>query len=86
MTVETLLAQLQNAPESVDFKTVMDTIATHYDYTPSRFSNGIGDDAVINEAGSNEGSCKIFAFAQLNQLSSEQTLDRKWGCSKGRIV
>ena len=74
MTVETLLAQLQNSPESVEFTEVMDTIAACYDYTPSRFSNGLCDEAVINEAGSNEGSCKIFAFAQLNQLSPEQTL------------
>jgi hypothetical protein len=29
---------------------------------------------VVNESGTNEGSCKIFAFAQLNDLSVEQTL------------
>lgn len=74
MTVETLLAQLQNTPESVEFKNVMDTISAHYNYKPSRFSNGVGENAVINEAGANEGSCKIFAFAQLNQLTAEQTL------------
>lgn len=74
MTVETLLSQLQSSPESVEFSDVMNTIAAHYDYTPTRFTNGIGDGQAINEAGTNEGSCKIFAFAQLNQLSTEQTL------------
>ena len=74
MTVAALLAQLQNSPQTVDFKDVMDTIAEHYLYTPTRFTNGIGDKQVINEAGTNEGSCKIFAFAQLNNLNVEQTL------------
>jgi len=29
---------------------------------------------VINEAGNNEGSCKIFAFGQLARLSEAETL------------
>jgi len=74
MTVQTLLSQLQTSPETVEFKDVMDTIANHYDYTPTRFTNGVGENQVVNEAGTNEGSCKIFAFAQLNQLNVEQTL------------
>ncbi len=74
MTVQTLLSQLQTSPETVEFKNVMDTISAHYDYTPARFTNGIGESQAINEAGSNEGSCKIFAFAQLNNLNIEQTL------------
>ena len=28
----------------------------------------------MNEAGTNEGSCKIFAFAQLHHLSEQATL------------
>lgn len=74
MTVQTLLSQLQTSPETVEFKTVMDTIAAHYDYTPTRFTNGVGESQAVNEAGTNEGSCKIFAFAQLNNLNVEQTL------------
>jgi hypothetical protein len=70
MSVETLLAQLNSRPESVEFEQVIETIAAHYDYSPTRFSNG---DAV-NEEGSNEGSCKIFAFAKLNGLNETQTL------------
>lgn len=74
MTVQALLSQLQTTPQTVEFKTVMDTIAAHYDYTATRFTNGVGDKQAVNEAGSNEGSCKIFAFAQLNKLNVEQTL------------
>lgn len=74
MTVQALLAQLKTSPETIEFKEVMDTIAANYDYTPTRFTNGSGEGQVVNEAGTNEGSCKIFAFAQFNQLSPEQTL------------
>ena len=65
-----LLEQVRTAPESIDFDHVMAVIEQHYDYTPTRFSNGL----VVNEAGSNEGSCKLFAFAQLNALSEMETL------------
>jgi len=29
----------------------------------------------VNSAGTNEGSCKIFAFALIHQLSEQQTLN-----------
>ena len=74
MTIEQLINLIQSEPENLQFEQVMDTIAEHYDYTPARFSNGIGDEQVINEAGTNEGSCKVFAFAQMNLLNAEETL------------
>lgn len=74
MTIESLLEQLDNAPETVSFEQVISTIGRHYHYRPTRFRNGIEGDRVINEAGSNEGSCKIFAFAKLQNLSPDQTL------------
>lgn len=52
----------------------MQVIEDNYIYTPSRFTNGNGSSQVTNEAGSNEGSCKIFSFAQLNNLNRKQTL------------
>jgi hypothetical protein len=52
----------------------MDVISEFYTYTPTRFINGIDDQAVINEAGSNEGSCKLFAFAKLHNLNEDSTL------------
>ncbi len=69
-----LLSQLDTAPESIEFNQVIEVIHAHYDYTPTRFSNGEGDTKVINDAGSNEGSCKIFSFAQLHGLDTQKTL------------
>jgi len=60
--------------KKVSFDDTMVCINEYYQYTPTTFSNGLGDDAVINEAGTNEGSCKIFAFAKLHQLNQTQTL------------
>lgn len=70
MSLQSLLEKIRTQPQAVEFSEVIAAIDANYDYTPSRFSNG----SQINEAGSNEGSCKIFAFAQLNQLTEEQTL------------
>ncbi len=70
MNVSELLAQLRTHPKAIEFDQVMATIANHYDYTPTPFTNG----QLINEAGTNEGSCKLFAFAQLNALSEQETL------------
>ena len=75
MTVADLLEQINHQPETVQFNDVMDTIAEHYVYQPVRFSNGTGSRQVINEAGSNEGSCKLFAFAMLHGLDEQQTLN-----------
>lgn len=70
MTVEQLIEQVRSAPDTVEFDQVMAVIGEHYDYTPAHFSNG----DVVNEAGSNEGSCKVFAFGQINALSELETL------------
>jgi len=70
MSIQRLMEQLSSDPEGVSFKQVIETIAANYHYTPTRFTNG----TLVNEAGTNEGSCKIFAFAQLNNLSEAQTL------------
>ncbi len=70
MTLKQFLTQLQDTPESIGFSDTMTIIGQYYDYQPIGFRNG----PVENAAGSNEGSCKIFAFAQLNGLSPELTL------------
>lgn len=41
-----------------------------YTFTPTTFKNG----NQINNAGENNGSCKILAFAQLQQFTKEETL------------
>jgi hypothetical protein len=70
MNVEQLLQQIKNEPESVEFREVLLTITENYDYQPVKFFNG----AVVNEAGDNEASCKIFSFCKLHGLDKKQTL------------
>ncbi|MGJ0430710.1 HopJ type III effector protein [Methylobacter sp.] len=62
-----------NAP--VGFDETMAVITENYHYQPTEFSNGLNDDAVVSPAGTNEGSCKIFAFARLNGFDQQQTLN-----------
>lgn len=61
------------AQQQIDFEDTIQLINQLYNYHPSGFSNGLSQ-PMINQAGQNEGSCRIFAFAQLNQLSEAQTL------------
>ena len=70
MTVIELIDKINCQPDDIDFAEVIATIDVHYKYTPTGFRNG----NTYNEAGSNEGSCKIFAFARLNDLDEKQTL------------
>jgi type III HopJ-like effector protein len=70
MNLSEFLDKLNSEPESIEFTDTISIIESTYDYSPCAFSNG----SVENDAGQNEGSCKIFAFAKLNHLSEEQTL------------
>jgi hypothetical protein len=72
--LSTFLERLKAKPSVVNFSEVIELINAEYDFSPTRFTNGLGDNAVINEAGTNEGSCRIFAFAKLQGLTQEQTL------------
>mgnify|MGYP005750076089 CR=1 FL=1 len=65
-----ILAQLKANPQGIQFSDVISFIDGKYDFTPTRFTNG----NTVNEDGQNNGSCKIFSFARLNQLSKEETL------------
>ncbi|MAC47041.1 HopJ type III effector protein [Oceanospirillum beijerinckii] len=69
MTLNEFLTQIGENTQ-LDFEDTIAVISENYDYTPTAFQNG----EVNNEAGQNEGSCKIFAFAQLNNLNEQQTL------------
>lgn len=64
----TLLNELR--AQNASFSTVIAWISQHYSYTPCAFSNG----ATNNAAGENEGACRVFAFAQLHNLSEQDTL------------
>ncbi len=70
MTLENFLQQLNADPQSIAFNDTIAVIDANYNFTPSEFSNG----ELLNEANQNNGSCKIFAFALLHQLSEEATL------------
>ena len=64
-----------NNNEIISFNETISIINENYQYQPTEFKNGLGSDTIINAAGSNEGSCKIFAFALLNKLTQSQTLN-----------
>ena len=70
MNVYAFLKKLSDTPESVTFDDTMAVIEASYTFTPTAFTNG----DVKNEAGQNNGSCKLFAFALLKQLTEAQTL------------
>lgn len=65
-----ILEKINTSPESIQFNEVIAYIDAHFDFTPTAFSNG----NTKNEINQNNGSCKLFYFAMLNQLNEEQTL------------
>lgn len=71
--MQTLLDRVKRG-EPLEFQETIAVIEANYRYTPTRFTNGLGPEAVVNEAGKNEGSCKIFSFARLAGLTPDQTL------------
>ena len=73
--LDEFIARIKSSPEDTEFQDVINIIDKHYHYTPTRFTNGPEDNGVINAAGENEGSCKIFSFAKINGLTLEQTLN-----------
>jgi len=74
MSLSRFIEQIKNN-ENISFDQTIEIITSNYNYTATEFSNGLADEKLVNEAGSNEGSCKIFAFAQINQLNQQQTLN-----------
>jgi len=70
MNLETFLEKLNNKPNQIAFTETMATIEENYTFTPTAFTNG----ETKNEANTNNGSCKIFAFGLLNNLNEKQTL------------
>ncbi len=70
MQIENFLSKLNSSPDTIEFNETMAVIDVNYNYTPTIFTNG----TILNQAGENEGSCKLFAFAQLHYLNKLQTL------------
>ena len=64
-----LLHKLEISPENIQFKEVIQVIDDHYAFTPVTFTVG----KQINQAGENQGSCKVFAFAKLHDIAAKLT-------------
>lgn len=64
------LQKLENNPEQISFDETIAYIDENYDFSPTAFING----ELRNEANQNNGSCKIFGFAKLKNLSKDTTL------------
>lgn len=65
-----LFEQLGKSAEEIQFNEVISFVDEHYDFTPTKFTNG----NTVNEENQNNGSCKVFSLAKLNDLSKEDTL------------
>lgn len=70
MTLESFLEKLNTTPETITFAETIAVIEAHYDFAPTAFENGLQH----NAAGENSGSCKLLAFAEIQNLSEEATL------------
>jgi len=66
--IQDLLNKIEN--KQISFVDVIAFIEENYSYVPGAFTNG----NQVNAENENQGSAKIFAFAQLNNLSKEDTL------------
>jgi DNA-binding IscR family transcriptional regulator len=70
MTPISFLEQLRENSKSITFQDTINVIEENYDFEPTAFKNGNQQ----NDSGENNGSCKIFSFAKLQNLSKEATL------------
>jgi hypothetical protein len=74
MSLDSFLEKIKNN-EAISFYETIAVITENYHYTPTEFSSGLDEHRLVNPAGVNESSCKIFAFAKLNRLDRQQTLN-----------
>ena len=70
MLIHDFLDKLIQTPEAITFAETIAVIDSNYDFTPTAFQNGNQH----NAAGENSGSCKLFAFAKIQELSQAATL------------
>lgn len=71
MSLSAFLNKINTSSETIEFNDTIAVIDEHYEFTPTLFKNG----DTVNEAGKNSGSCKLFAFANLHNLTPSQTLN-----------
>jgi len=70
MTIEDFLTKVRSNPEAIEFAETIALIDSAYTFNPCTFTNG----GLVNQAGQNNGSCKIFSFANIHGLSESATL------------
>ena len=70
MDIKKLKSKLKESPTQIEFSEIMIFIDENYNFTPTAFKNG----TLKNAAGENSGSCKLFAFAKMQNLSKPETL------------
>ena len=70
MTIPEFKTKLKTTPTAISFKETMQVIENYYTFNPTAFKNG----DIINNAGENNGSCKLFAFAMHQEFTKEATL------------
>lgn len=68
--IETFIKKIKENPKSIEFTETIAVIDANYNFTPTAFQNG----TQFNAVGENSGSCKLFSFAQLHNLSQLETL------------
>ena len=74
MSLTVFLEKIKNNT-AISFDESIAAITENYHYQPTEFSNGLHEHKLISPAGTNEGSCRIFAFAKLHRLNPQQTLN-----------
>lgn len=62
--------KIKQNPDKISFQDTISVIDSNYNFTPTAFKNG----NQFNNANENNGSCKIFAFAKINDLEKDETL------------
>ncbi len=68
--ISIFLQRLRTTPENIQFADVIAIIDAYYDHTPTAFVNG----TATNQSSENQGSAKVFSFAQLHELNETDTL------------
>ncbi|WP_394170844.1 HopJ type III effector protein [Saccharospirillum alexandrii] len=70
MTLNDFADQLYTRPETIDFDQAIAVIDREFEFTPVAFSVG----EQHNAAGTNQGSCRLLAFAHAMNLPEATTL------------
>ena len=64
MNLNRFLQKLKDSPENIEFTDTMAVIDELYEFTETEFKNG----NLLNKAGENSGSCKLFALVNVQPL------------------